>query len=78
MAEQNGTTFDDLVADNDRITAALRRAARDAALTHARLGRPLPEWRDGQVVWLTPAEVFARYGLDEHGNPPATAPRPSA
>jgi hypothetical protein len=70
VAEQNGATFDALVADNDRINAALKRAARDAALTHARLGRTLPEWRDGAVVWVTPAEVFARYGLDEFGRPP--------
>jgi hypothetical protein len=78
VAEQNGTSFDELVADNDRIQAALLRAARDAALTHARLGRTLPDWKDGQVVWLTPAEVFARYGLDENGREPASAPRPSA
>lgn len=69
MAELNGTTFDALIADNDRINAALAGAARDAALTHARLGRELPEWTDGGVVWRTPAEVFARYGLDENGRP---------
>jgi hypothetical protein len=69
MPERNGTTFDELVADNNRIGAALLRAAREAALTHARLGRPLPEWRDGRVVWLTPAEVFAQYGMDENGRP---------
>jgi hypothetical protein len=78
VPDHNGTTFDAAIADNARIDAALKRAARDAALTHARLGRSLPEWRDGRVVWLSPAEVFARYGLDENGREPATAPRPSA
>ncbi len=78
MPDHNGSTFDAAIADNARIDAALKRAARDAALTHARLGRSLPEWRDGRVVWLSPAEVFASYGLDEHGNPPATSPSPSA
>ena len=78
MAEQNGTAFDALLADNERINVALLRAARDAALTHAHLGRTLPDWKDGRVVWLTPAEVFARYGLDENGRPPATSPSPSA
>ena len=78
MADQNSTGFDALIADNDRINAALLRAARDAALTHARLGRPLPDWKDGKVVWLSPAEVFSRYGLDEFGRPPATSPPPSA
>jgi hypothetical protein len=78
MTESNGFSFDARLADNDMIDAALKRAARDAALTHARLGRPLPDWKDDKVVWLSPAEVFARYGLDEHGNPPATSPPPSA
>jgi hypothetical protein len=31
------------------------------------------ESRDGKVVWIPPAEVFARYGLDEFGRPKADA-----
>ena len=69
MAEKNGMTFDEILADNDRIGAALARAGREAALTHAWLGRSIPDWRDGKVVWLTPEEIFARYGLDENGKP---------
>lgn len=64
--------------DHDRISADLAHAFREIRLEHARLGRPVSETRDGQLVWLTPAEVFASYGLDEHGNPPATSPRPTA
>ena len=52
---------------NAAINSALRRATREAVLTHARLGRSVPEGRDGGVVWVTSAEVFARYGLDEFG-----------
>ena len=51
-------------------------AARDALLEHARMGRPVCESRDGQVVWVQPAEVFARYGLDEFGRPPAGGDEP--
>ena len=69
MAEENGADFDAVLSDNDRIDAALKRAAREAALTHARLGRPLPQWRDGKVVWVTPEEIFTRYGLDANGKP---------
>lgn len=43
------------------------RSTRAALLEHARMGRSVPEGRDGQVVWITPAEIFARYGLDEFG-----------
>ena len=38
---------------------AVRRAAREAALTHAKLGYAIPTLRDGKVVWLQPDEVFA-------------------
>jgi len=58
------------VSDNDSINAALSRASRETSLTHARLGRSVPvSGGDGGVVWLTPAEIFARYGLDEFGRP---------
>lgn len=41
------------------IEMAIRRAVHEAVFTHARLGHPVPTWRDGQVVWLQPAEVLA-------------------
>jgi hypothetical protein len=47
---------------------AVRRAGREAALTHAKLGYSIPTLRDGKVVWLTPAEVFALLGVDANGN----------
>jgi hypothetical protein len=45
-------------------------AFREARLEHARMGRPVCEVRDNQIVWLTPEQVFAEYGLDENGKPP--------
>jgi hypothetical protein len=47
---------------------AVRRAAREATLMHARLGNPVAAWRDGKVVWLTPDEVFALLGVDPSGD----------
>ena len=44
-------------------------ATRDALLEHARMGREVYESRDGKIVTVTPAEIFARYGLDEFGRP---------
>ncbi|MBP3956152.1 hypothetical protein J8F10_12750 [Gemmata sp. G18] len=66
MAEQTTLPTADLIdlAAIDRAHAA---ANKEALLEHARLGRPVCESRDGKVVWLTPAEIFARYGLDEFG-----------
>ena len=54
--------------------AAHEKANREALLEHARMGRNISTMRDGVVVSVPPAEVFARYGLDEFGRPlpPAT------
>jgi hypothetical protein len=57
--------------DHSLIDAALEEAFRDMLLEHARLGRSVCESHTGQVVWVTPAEIFARYGLDEFGRPKA-------
>jgi hypothetical protein len=42
------------------------RSNRAALLEHARMGRSVSEGGpNGTVIWITPAEIFARYGLDE-------------
>jgi hypothetical protein len=62
------------LALNTQIDAAHERANRTALLEHARMGRSVPESRNGQVVWITPEEIFARYGLDANGKPIAPPP----
>lgn len=57
--------------DYAAIEQAQELATREALLEHARMGRSVCEGRDGKVVWVTPAEIFARYGLDEFGRPAA-------
>lgn len=65
----NSRSLAEMAALNARLDEAHRLAARDALLEHARMGRSVSEWRDGVVVDVTPAEIFARYGLDEFGRP---------
>lgn len=55
--------------DYAAIERAQELATREALLEHARMGRSVCEGRDGKVVWITPAEIFARYGFDEFGRP---------
>ena len=55
--------------DHEAVNRALEHATRDALLEHARMGRSVCEARDGQVVWIPPAQIFARYGFDEFGRP---------
>lgn len=52
------------------IDAAHEASTRDALLEHARMGRSVPQGGPNKtVVRITPAEIFARYGLDEFGRP---------
>jgi hypothetical protein len=63
--------LEQMSAENGRINDALALATRDALLEHARMGRSVPVSRDGQIVMVSPEEIFAQYGLDEHGKPKA-------
>jgi hypothetical protein len=67
MPEQTGTQHG--VIDHEAIDVAHRAATRDALLEHARMGRSVAESRDGKIVTVSPAEIFARYGFDEDGRP---------
>ena len=40
---------------------AVRRAMRDAVLSHARAGRSVPTWRDGRVTWIAPDEILRQF-----------------
>jgi hypothetical protein len=41
------------------IEAALREAAREAVQLHLRLGLPLVEWHNGQIVLVSPSAIAA-------------------
>jgi hypothetical protein len=69
MPEQTLPTVN--LIDHAAVDKAHELATRDALLEHARMGRDVHEWRDGKIVTVTPAEIFARYGLDEFGRPKA-------
>jgi hypothetical protein len=69
MSEATKNLMDEMMKLRPAIDAAHEKANREALLEHARMGRSVAESRDGQIVWVTPAEIFARYGLDENGRP---------
>ncbi len=55
----------------DAMDASHARSNKAALLEHARMGRSICESKDGEIVWIPPEEIFARYGLDENGKPKA-------
>ena len=61
-------------ARREATDASHARSNREALLEHARMGRDISTLdKDGKVIWIPPAEIFARYGFDEFGRPlPAT------
>ena len=74
MLEVKSSAMEEMRARQPAMKAAHEKANREALLEHAHMGRSICQSHDGKVVWIPPAEVFARYGLDEFGRPlPATA-----
>jgi hypothetical protein len=72
MSEATKSRMAEMLARRPAIEAAHERANREAVLEHARMGRSVCESdENGQVIWITPTEIFARYGLDENGKPKA-------
>ena len=64
------TTEEDPLGEPSRIEAAVQRAVRAAVLAHARAGHPVSTWRDGQVVWVQPAEILAKFAeAPDHARP---------
>lgn len=76
MTETKYSLRDEMMALRSAIDQAHDRANREALLEHARMGQSISTWRDGKVVWIPPAEIFARYGLDEFGRPLPADPQP--
>jgi hypothetical protein len=66
-------SISELLADHALITAAITRAVRDALLKHAQAGNSVASWKDGKVVWLGPAEVFALLADEAAASPTATS-----
>ena len=58
-------------ARQDETLAAINLGIKESLLEHARMGRGVVGSRDGVTTEMTPAEVFAMYGLDEFGRPVA-------
>ena len=78
MTEVAKSRIDEIMARRQATDESHARSTRAALLEHARMGRSVPQGTpERTVVWVTPAEIFARYGLDEFGRPlPGAADAP--
>jgi hypothetical protein len=58
------TPYDDnelarLDAETLAIEGAMREAVNEAVIAHQRLGLPMVEWQDGQIVWVPADQLIA-------------------
>lgn len=53
-AEQPLPDIDRILAQDELIDRALRKAARHAVRQHWAAGYPVAEWRNGRTVWIAP------------------------
>lgn len=47
----------EILAIESRLTAALKKAARDVLIQHKRSGEPVVSWKDGHVVLIPPEQI---------------------
>ena len=76
MLETQSKGMEAARARQPAMKAAHEKANREALLEHARMGRDISTMRDGKIVSVSPAEIFARYGFDEFGRPLPVADEP--
>ena len=62
MPEKDDRTIAEKIADNELITDAIRQGVCEELLSHARAGRSVPSYENGQLVWLSPEEIHHRLG----------------
>jgi hypothetical protein len=47
----------ELMAQSEKVEAAVQASARDALVLHKRLGHAIVVWENEQVVWIPPEEI---------------------
>jgi len=57
--------------DNDWVTAAIQRGARQALIKHKAMGVPIAIWREGKVVLVPPEEIEIPEAPEDCSSSPA-------
>jgi hypothetical protein len=57
MTTRQRDHIDEVLADKEKIKAAVESAVREAVLRHKQAGNPIVGMKDGKMVWLKPEEI---------------------
>lgn len=60
MPEEPEPTISGLIENDELMADAIRQGVREELLSHARAGRSVPFSENGEVVWLSPEEIYRR------------------
>lgn len=69
MAEERKRTISEMIDDDELMTEAIRKGIHEELLSNARAGISVPTSENGQIVWLSPDEIYRRLG---YAVPPGT------
>jgi hypothetical protein len=62
MPEERVRSISELIDDDELMTEAIGQGVREELLSHARAGNSVPISENGQIIWLSPEEIFQRLG----------------
>jgi hypothetical protein len=65
MPEKKPVDIDDLIVNDEPITEAIRRGAREAMKRHIMAGVPMVSWADGKVLEISPDELARMLSEDK-------------
>ena len=57
MAKKRSAQAARILAEAQKVEAAVQAAVRDALIQHKRAGNPIAVWENNQVVWIQPEEI---------------------
>lgn len=63
MDKENNRSISEMIDDDELMTEAIRRGVEEEMLSNARAGISVPSYENGQIVWITPEEIFRRHGF---------------
>jgi len=69
IGDERQRSIPEMLDDDELMTEAIRQGIRDELLSQARAGNPVPVSENGQIVWLSPDEIYRRLG---YVAPPST------
>lgn len=57
MAKKPSSEVAQILAEAEKMEAAVQAAVRDALIQHKRAGNPIAVWENNQVVWIEPEQI---------------------